>query len=154
MPLYQNNNSVLVVQDQKTSGSNGGTSTTGVNTRALNFIQYNTINGSGVSANQVTLPAGVYIVTACAPAFQANNHRVYLYNTTDLTYDILGDSTYTSGTAVSGISSLKGTISISGTKIFELRHYISNGVAINGLGVAATSGQNEVYAQAEFIKIG
>lgn len=145
----------LIFNDTKSSGTDGGTSSTGTNTRVLNTTVVNTISGASLASNQITLPAGTYKVEAYAPYFNGSKGQLYLYNTTDaaLVTGCLGTSSYSTGTGTVGISPLRGGFTIAGTKTFELRHYIESGVATNGLGVASTSGLGEVYAVIQIEKV-
>jgi len=75
---------LLHVEDQKTSGSHGGSSVaTTWTTRTLNTVVSNEISGASLSSNQITLPAGKYYFEASAPAYKINGHRIKLYNATD-----------------------------------------------------------------------
>ena len=67
-------NAFLHLQDQKTSGTEGGNFTSGAwNTRTLNTEVTDTI-GSTLSSNQFTLPAGTYYIEASAPAYSVGRH--------------------------------------------------------------------------------
>ena len=58
-------------QDQKASGTAGGDFTSGAwQTRTLNTEVFNTITGSALAANQVTLPAGTYFLLGAAQGHQ------------------------------------------------------------------------------------
>ena len=78
----------MIVRDQKANGTQGGDSVSGANTRVLNTVQKNNINGASLASNQVTLPAGDYEIDATAPAFNCSQSKAYLYNVTD-TFSIL-----------------------------------------------------------------
>ena len=65
------------VQDQKSSGSNGGSATTGSwVTAALNTAIVSTIVGASLNANVITLPAGRYRVTASKTFYQTHQSRI------------------------------------------------------------------------------
>lgn len=157
MPLYNpqtGSNYALSVRDEKPNGTSGGTSLTGANIRVLNTIQSNTIPGASLSSDQVTLPAGVYSISGGAPAFNCSRMKVYLYNVTDAAITLVGNSTYSAGTNTSIPSEISGQITITSTKVFELRQYIETGVSTNGLGIETSAGMVEVYAVLQFIKVG
>jgi hypothetical protein len=144
-----NDPGVLHVRDEKASGTFGGASSAGVQTRTLNTTVLNTITGASLASNQITLPAGTYDVFARAPGHQCEGHQAYLYNVTDAAIALLGTtarSRQTSSTDGSNDSVVMGQITITSTKVFELRHYTANAQATNGLGSAAASGNVEVYA--------
>lgn len=145
---------VMIVQDQKTSGTAGGASSTGTNTRVLNTTVKNTISGASLGSNQITLPAGEYEIEAFAPCYAGNEHKLSLRNITDSTNDIIGNQLLAnSATAVENTGTLVGSITITGTKVFELRHYIGTARATNGLGNFAGTGVVEVYASVKIKKV-
>ena len=146
---------ILHVRDQKTAGTDGGTSSTGVNTRVLNTVVTNTISGASLSTNQVTLPAGTYDVYGSAPAFDANAHRAYLYNITDTAIEIIGQSGTFTGTAdtTCNRAEVVGRFTIGAEEVFELRHSVGSGTATNGLGTQTNDGSVEVYAELIFEKV-
>jgi hypothetical protein len=139
----------IKVSDQKASGTQGGTATTTNITavRTLNTVEANTIAGASLAANTVTLPAGTYRVRASAPFCSTGTSKIFLYNNTDSTYTVIGDSLLTPGTAT-----LYGQFTITAQKDFRIRYYVGTTSGTNDLGANVNSGQVEVYAQAEFTK--
>lgn len=144
----------MIVRDQKANGTQGGDSVSGANTRVLNTVQKNNINGASLASNQVTLPAGDYEIDATAPAFNCSQSKAYLYNVTDAAVALVGTSEYGADTGQVVSSRVIGPLSITAEKVFELRHYILNAVVTNGLGVASSSGQVEVYSVLQIRKVG
>lgn len=145
----------LVARDEKTVGTGGGTSTAGTNTRVLNTVQHNSISGASLSSNQITLPAGTYSVMALCPSYRSYKNKAYLYNVTDSTNTIPGQSSQNDGVAYSQtIAQVQGVFTITGTKVFELRHYIEVSQG-DGLGVASNNSAAgvEVYATISIEKI-
>lgn len=144
----------MLLRDEKASGTTGGASIAGVQTRTLNTVSANTIAGASLSSNQITLPAGTYRITASAPAANVNNHQAYLYNVTDSAISMMGTSEQTTAIAatdwVATSSVVKGRIVLATSKVFELRHN-TGGVYSSGLGVAASTG-TEVYSWIEILK--
>lgn len=140
----------LHVREEQTSGTAGGGSSAGANTRTLNTEKTNTITGASLSSNQITLPAGTYLLTATAPALQTNRHRLYLYNTSDSSIEIVGPSEFndSSSPEAQTTATVRGVFTIASSKTFELRHDIGDARTSNGLGAAASiSGVVEVYAE-------
>lgn len=157
----QNQLLVAAVWDQKASGTNGGTFTLGAwRTRDLNMISTN-IPGASLAANQVTLPAGTYIVSARAPAFEVNANLTRIWNVTDGALLARGTSMFTSlvGTGFPTLdnvttSSIEGQFTIAASKVIELQHRSAATSPTNeGFGRAGGFGIGEVYANAIFIKI-
>ena len=143
--------SYIKVSDQKPTGTSGGLSVAAdiTQTRTLNTVEINTINGASLSANQLTLPAGTYRYNARVPAFQSNSSKAFLYNQTDALYVGIGTSVIASAFADSIVS---GQFTIPSPKIFTIRHYTSGAIG-SGLGAPASSGQVEIYTTAEFWKV-
>lgn len=146
----------LKVSDQKASGTAGGSSLAAdiTQVRTLNTTDINTIAGASLAANEITLPAGTYDALLRAPGYQTNGHKAFLYNTTDSTYTLIGSgSLATAATAISTDSIVMGQFTITSAKNFKLRHYTAAVRSTDGLGVAITSGQVEVYSEAIFKKV-
>ena len=126
----------LHVRDEKSSGVGGGSSVVGSQIRALNTEVINTITGASLGTNQFTLPAGTYNVSATAPAFKVGRHSLYIRNVTDATDVIQGSMEFSgSGDSTSTTASVEARITITGTKVFEITHYIQAVFASTGLGV-------------------
>jgi hypothetical protein len=90
----------LHIQDQKADGTNGGSATGGTTqTRDLNTVLTNEITGASLSANQITLPDGTYYIEAEAPAYQVDTTQAFLYNVTDASTELAGNSSMYSGNA-------------------------------------------------------
>lgn len=149
----QSSNGILVIADQKTQGTAGGTSNAGMNTRALNTVIASTTPGTSIASNQVTLPSGTWCIQASAPAFIADKHKLFWYNVTDSATTTQGQSAYTDAATnvVQTSALLDGCFTIAATKTFELRHYIQTSRATNGLGVFTGMGE-EIYAQVRLEK--
>jgi len=143
--------------DQKAYNVTGGTSSAGTNTRVLNQSETN-ITGASLSSNQITLPAGTYIVNAQAPCYLGDHNNIYLEQDPDGTpsFPIFGENQYAAagsgGYTTSRILNRKLTITES--TVFELGHYITTGKATDGLGsFSYNSNGVSIYAQISFIKI-
>lgn len=134
--------------EEQTSGTQGGASSAGTQTRTLNTTVANNITGCSLASNQITLAAGDYYILARAPALRSNGHKISLYNTSTSTTVLTGSNGYTSsGDTTQTNSTLSGVVTVAATHVFELRHYIAAAAATNGLGVATSSGAVEVYAE-------
>ncbi len=148
-------NAYLRYADVKSSGTDGGTpSAAARNTRTL-LADTDTASIGSIASNQITLPEGDYVVKASAPARSCNGHKLYLYDITNTADLLIGTSSYTS-TAISNqsVSLLSGLISLTGTTVIELQHYItSNAGGGEGLGTALGDGNNEVYSVIEFWRL-
>ncbi|KKM62282.1 hypothetical protein LCGC14_1523280, partial [marine sediment metagenome] len=139
----------FLIQDVKDEGVAGGTSSTGANTRVLNTVIVNTIPGAFLGSNQFTLDTGDYEIEAYVPTINSGRNRLYLYNVTDASVILIGQSCFSNlgGTAGGGMGFLRGRITLAATKTLELRQEIETGEVTNGFGVAMSDGVNkEVYA--------
>ena len=147
--------SYAVIADQKSQGTAGGTppNTTAYNTRDLNTILTDPDTIVSISSNQFTLQAGTYLINASAPAYQAQRNQILIYNVTDSTVIAVGTSEYQDSTEpVQTRSFAKNKTTISGAKVFEVRHRITNAVSTYGFGVDANMGQAEIYTIVEIFK--
>lgn len=138
-----------VIQDEKSSGTDGGTFTNGAwRTRTLNTVQTDVDSILSLASNQFTLQAGSYFIDASAPAYTVREHRAKLFNVTDSTDDLLGTSEH-SFNSNSTPSRARGRITIASAKVFEIQHQCTDTVSTNGFGVAAGFGIAEIYTVVE-----
>lgn len=155
---------VAVVQDLKADSTPGGDgSATTWNTRDLNSL-LNPLSVSWISigSNQITLSSGKYLIEGQCPISNANGpqiqHQARLRNITDSTTDLLGTSgnvDTAAGTSANDYSFIRGVISISASKVFEVQHWISaTGGAGTDFGIFAASGAGEVYTQLKIQRLG
>jgi hypothetical protein len=143
---------LLHLQDQKSSGTDGGTFTSGDwQTRTLNTEVTDEI-GSTLSSDQFTLPAGTYWIEASAPATNVNAHKLALYNVSDTAYVLYGVNCGTNG-APEPTAHLHGRFTIADTKTFELRHRCGTTRATDGFGLAASFSVIEIYADVRVWKV-
>jgi len=154
---FQMGSPYLKVSEQRASGTHGGGSAAAdiTQTRVLNTVESNSITNSSLASNQITLPSGSYIFKARAPHYNGTTHKAFLYNVTDSTYAGVGSNAYSISGGSTGVSDsvIYGKLTISSSKVFSIRHYTTAAVATNGLGVAVSSGQVEVYSEIEFVKV-
>jgi len=146
----------ILIQDQKTSGTAGGTFTSGAwQTRTLNTEVADTGNHASLSSNQITLAAGTYECVFSATAFRVGLHQARLQNITDTTTPILGQNEYGDNGVAAPAQTLatgRGRFTIATSKTFELQHRCAATQATDGFG-KATSWGTEIYASVEFRKV-
>ena len=148
------------IQDQETSGTDGGTFTSGAwQTRVLNTIEAD--SGSHVvslSSNQFALPAGTYRARIECPCVAVGRHQAQLYNVTDSTVTLTGTSSYAAsptGDVVESWSFITGRFTIAAQKTFAVQHRCTNTHASNGFGANAGVGftvPHEAYTVVELWK--
>ena len=146
--------SYAIIGDQKASGDNGGTFTSGAwRTRDINTEFADDDNIVSISSNQFTLQAGQYFLRASAPAYKANRHVIKLQNITDGISSI-GTTAYNgSSESVQGISNISTRFTIGAAKTFEIQHYGANTEGTFGFGVAHDiGGFNSIYTLVEIFK--
>lgn len=148
---------VQILHVNCTRGNNvsDGTPGVGTNIRVLNTVLTNTIAGASLSSNQVTLPAGTFKITGKAPVSNdGNGHQAYIYNVTDSVTVLTGTNGYSGGGVANYSESfVDGILTITSSKVYELRHYIAAAGA-DSLGSAVNSGLNNTYAVLIVEKIG
>lgn len=147
---------IATLSDVKASGTQSGSATAGTfNTRTLNTIEDPTGIVTSLASNQFTLSQGEYYIESTAPSYNpaaAHRGKLRIRNITDGTTSIIGESDYTI-TNGGLVSHLRGRVSISSSKVFELQHFLSTVSGTQMLGVESSSGENEVYAQVKITKI-
>ena len=148
---------LLHVRDEKSSGTEGGTFTSGsFQTRTLNTSVTNEISGASLSSNQITLPSGTYYIHASAGAYVVDAHKLKLRNITDSTDTLIGSSEYSEvGATDRGFcrSYVIGRFTIGASKTFEIQHRAGATRNTNGLGVASGFSVVEVYADVQIWKV-
>ena len=146
--------SVIIVADEKTSGTDGGTCTSGSwVTRTLNTTRANSISGASLAADVITLPAGTYEVDLLAPAHQVNMHQARLYNVTGAAVLVLGSSENSGATDSTLTSSrILGRFTLTATSNLRLEHRCSTTKATNGFGIS-TGWDTEVYSLGKIQRI-
>jgi dihydroorotase-like cyclic amidohydrolase len=144
-----------IFRDEKTSGTNAGTFTTGAwRTRDLNTTQFNGITGASLASNQITLAAGTYLVDGFAQGALVSIHQTRLQNITDSTTALIGQNAYAENSiSTQTYSRLNGIFTIAAQKTFEFQHRCVVTGTTNGFGVP-TSFNTEVYASITFAKVG
>jgi len=148
---------ILHVRDEKSSGTDGGTFTSGAwRTRDLNTVVKNTIPGASLASNQITLPAGTYRIRARAPGNKVDRHKAAIYNDTSSTYLIYGSNSYSisTGEYAQTDSVVEGWITLASESVLELRHYCQKTIATDGFGIDTTFGVVEVYSEVIIEKVG
>ena len=149
---------IMLVEDVKNSGTRGGSSIAGIQTKDLNSVTHNSITGASLSSNQITLPAGKFLVSGSCPACRSDNHNAFVYNITSSSIALIGGSAFNDDAVnVATRSLFIGVIDLSDDAVFEVRHYTENVSASDSLGKATlytASGDGEVYTQLYIQKIG
>lgn len=147
---------LLHIQDQKTSGTNGGSFTSGSwQTRDLNTVVTNEISGASLASNQITLGAGTYYIEAFAPANSVLRHKAKLYDTTntaDVLFGISSYNDYASSDKNQGYSVVSGRFTLSGSVALEIQHRCE-ATDSTGYGVASSFG-TEIYTDVKIWKVG
>ncbi|RLB91781.1 MAG: hypothetical protein DRH10_01055 [Deltaproteobacteria bacterium] len=136
---------LLHVQDEKSSGTHGGTFTAGARrTRDLNTVKTNEITGASLASNQITLPAGTYEIDALVPCVDVRYVRAWLYNVTGSADLVVGLSHRAEDGQDTQYCYLRGRFSLSVTSVMEIQHRGTVSQGTNGFGMA-TSLDTEIY---------
>ena len=150
--VLDNFQDVSIFNEQQSSGTNGGASVSGSYAkRTLNTTIVNNIASCTLTADVISLPAGTYAVTAFAPSYLTGRNKLRLQNTTDSTTIALGQNSFSDGVQTAAV--LQTVFTITGTKNFEIQQRFQVSTATNGLGVACSFGDNEVYAQIQIARV-
>lgn len=148
---------VLIVQDQQVTNTSSqvGLASGTDNVRTLNTVVTNSISGASLTSNQITLPAGTFIIDALIPstcvglpAGSGFNTQSHLFDVTAATKILFGtsigqlDHTGSTGSNVGNIASIRGVFTLAGSHALSVRTRCN--FNITG-GVAANAGNVEVY---------
>lgn len=139
---------IAIFEDQKSSGTDGGTFTSGADrTRTINTEVSDLCGFASVSSNQISLLAGTYLIEWSAPALVVDSHQAFLYNATDAAVVQRGSTEQTdTSTNVATRSRGSAIVTIASTKAFEIRHRCDTTRSTDGFGRAGSFG-TEVYTQ-------
>jgi len=146
--FVQNEFQLMQVQDQKANNVDGGSFTSGDwRKRDLNTVVYNSISGASLSSNEITLPAGTYLIEGYATANLVANHLTQIRDTSDSSVLIVGvNATSNTNLFNNALSNIKGKISLAATTTIELVHRCSSTKATTGFGYANDFGSTNVYS--------
>jgi len=147
-------NETVYYKDERSSGTQGGTSTSGsFQTRTLQ-TETGEILGASLTSDQFTLPPGTYSIEASAPGHRLGEHKIRLRNITDTSDEIMGSTEQIStGSTSTTRSFIKGTFTITATKTFEIQHRSSLTQADNGFGTPNSFSVVEIYTQVRITKL-
>lgn len=127
----------IILEDQRSPNTSGGSSSAGDNTRTINTVVLNRLGIAAPVSNQFELPAGTYDFLIIATAFRTDRTRVLLFNVTDSAKPIQSMTNYfQSNLAVGGEISAAGRLTIASSKTFRISHLIETAKANDGFGVA------------------
>ncbi len=151
--------------DVKNNDEYGGTATSDtVHVRDLNTVN---MDGSvshnddcdwlSLSANQMTLLyAGKYEIDVQSPACNVDANQAFLHDGTGYVLEGTSEMSQNAHQA-SDNSIIRGTLDISSSKTYEVRHWTQTGSTNNGLGYDAGAGANphskEIYTIVKITRI-
>lgn len=148
----------ICVRDEKANGTDGGSFSANTWTkRDINTESSDTGNHCSIASNQITLAAGTYECHILAPGWAVGRMRVRLYNTTDASVTLVGQTN--AAYPNTGTALLVGRFTIAASKTFEVQHICEITQATYGLGlnigsVVSNDNEVEVYTIAEFWRVG
>ena len=145
----------ISIQDQKSSGTDGGTFTSGAwRTRTLNTLVNDGTGSVTLASSQITLPAGTYEAYIAAPAVDVDHHQARLQNVTDAVTVLLGTSELSAGSSNATTKSfMADEFTIGASKLLEVQHRCqSTSGGTYGMGSPSAFG-TEVYTIVVFRKV-
>jgi hypothetical protein len=156
-PQKATSSSYIKLHDSKPSGTAGGKFTANAWQKRTVTEIWDTGNNVSVTSSVITLEAGTYACYIRAPGHHVQKHKARLRNTSDNTTTIVGsscDGDINSNHSWGQTDSIiQGRFIIGSTKNFEIQHRCVHTKDINGLGVACSFGEREIYTVAEFWKV-
>ena len=152
--VLDNFQDIAIFNETQASGTQGGGSVATTWTkRTLNTTLVNNITGASIATSVITLPAGSYLISASAPCYESNTFKIRLQNTTDATTAILGTSEYDGSSSVQTRTFLNGFVTITGTKNFELQHWVQTARINLGFGYPTSAGVSEIYSTIQITRV-
>ncbi len=153
--------SYAYLYERQSTNTDGGSATSGnytnYNVRVLNQEE-DPDSIVSLASNQFTLTAGTYFIQFCVPGYNIDGFNAKIFNTTDgedvkytnsMRSDAGGDTCLTAWGAC--------TITISGTKTFEIRQHNQTAYSNAGLGLRSgyaenTGANSSIYSQVWIFK--
>lgn len=150
----QNNIQYIQVQDEKPSGTAGGTFANGAwRTRVINTIKHDDTGQVVLSNNQVTLPSGTYSYQIIAATGDGQSTKCRLYNITD-SQEIGAGMNTNAEVGVMQNSICFGKFTIQAGKALEVQHYATGSPAGTFGSAASISGVPEIYLKFMLWRVG
>jgi hypothetical protein len=145
---------IAIIEDQKSNGTDGGTATTGSFTNHVlntfvNSGATNVISGLSLASNQVTIPAGTYLVRAWAVTMGTNTFQIRFKSTTTATVidGLCVAAPNATPDRTTATAHLAGVLTLSAQEIFTLDYYASGTFSTQDLGVPTVANNGvERYA--------
>lgn len=135
----------FILEDQKSSGTNGGGSTSGSwQTRDLNTEVRDVLGIVSISSDEFTVTEDCWVEWS-APAYQSGDHKTRLYNVTDTTTAAVGSSEFIAGGVSGQTRSTGGGACVAG-KTYRIEHRVNSSTSSNGHGYAS-GWATEVYTR-------
>ena len=142
---------IAIFNETQTSSTAGGTFTSGSYVkRTLNTTVVNNIAGCSIASSVITLPAGTFVISASAPAYNVARHQTRIANTTASTYSY-GENQYM--LTYSSSAPVLTTIVLTVSSTIELQHRCSTTVASFGLGIENAFGTSSVYGSIKIERV-
>lgn len=138
----------VILSDQKSSGMDGGTFTSGVyQTRDLNTLEEDD-EITNLDANQFMLLGGATheIDARCPVRGTVNTHKSRVFNFDDSVLALQGSSAFAGAADDANDSTIKGSIIKDKSKTYELQHRCQTSRSGQGFGIGSSYGDNEVYS--------
>lgn len=151
-----------ILMDKQTSGTAGGTAASAtwtarnLNTRSSDpdniIVNSSSFTGTGGTNSTVTLGAGTYYVYARSPHYMANRYaKCRLYNATDASVIEVGTNIYNNNG--SDECEVRAQFTLASQKDIQLQYWFNSANGGSDLGIAVTSGSDEVHSVMTIRKI-
>lgn len=137
---------IAFFQQQQASGTASGEaiSATTWTQRLINTTVSNTIAGASLGTNQITLPAGTYLIWASATAEDTSTSgqfSIRLRNATASATILVSGSTFVTN-GINNVGHVEGIFTLAGTAALEIDQYQS---AAGTGGIASSTTEKEIY---------
>jgi len=147
---------IFIVEYNRTSGTAAGGSTAGSwQDRTIDTSVVNTIPGASLSSNQIVLPVGSYEVTGWCTSFRTGTTGSRLRDDGDTTTYAISSAAY--GDTSDGdniLNHFNDYFTLGSSTTLDLQTKGGTTQGTDGFGRAASTGEQEIYVQLKFIKVG
>jgi hypothetical protein len=145
---------LMIVQDQRSSGTGGGRADPRYAKRTLQTIVENSITGASLASDLITLPAGSYQVSGWGAFYRVSEATIHLKDSSDTTRYVRGSLVNQANADVSGFCPIDGYFTLGSSTALGLWYDTDGDNGGTDLGLARSAfGGSEVHCSLTFLKL-
>jgi hypothetical protein len=145
---------LMIVQDQRSSGTDGGRADPNYAKRTLQTIVENSITGASLASDLITLPAGSYHVSGWGAFYRVDETTMHLKDSSDTTEYVRASLVRQANSDVSGFCPIDGYFTLGSSTALGLWYDTTGDNGGNDLGIGRSDFDGpEVHCSLTFLKL-